>query len=87
MYIKQISTKASRTFELPGEHGRSRYVKIEMGAVAELLEDENPKEEYKKLSGFVRGSIRSELEQLRANNNKASRVGDDEGGVRSKLLA
>jgi len=57
-------------------------VKIEMGAVAELLEDENPKEEYKKLSGFVRGSIRSELEQLRAGNKPLEK----ENNIKKKLL-
>jgi len=87
MFIKQISTESSRTFELPGQQGRSRYVKITTGAVAELLEDENPREEYKKLSEFVRSSIRTEVQQLRdANKNKTSEVGNDKGGVRRTLL-
>jgi len=64
MYIKQISTKASRTFEVPGMQGKSKYVKIEMGAVAELLEDESPTTQYKELSTFVEKSLAYELNKL-----------------------
>ena len=86
MFIKQISTKASRTFEVPGVAGRSKYVKIEMGAVGELLEDDNPREEYKKLSSFVQESVKHELQRLNDNIKKTSGVENNGGAIRKKLL-
>ena len=80
MYIKQISTKASRTFEVPGLQGKNKYVKIEMGAVAELLEDENPKTGYEKLSAFVTDSINFELAKLSKTINKPA------SDIKKKLL-
>jgi len=84
MIIKSISTQTSRTFEVPGQNGRQKYIKVVTGATAELLDDENPKDAYHELSNFVKQNISYELKQLQTK--QASRVEDKGGDLRSQLL-
>ena len=66
MRITRISTKSSRTFEIPGVAGRSKYLKVESSAEAELQAKDDPKKGYKELADFVDKALRYEIEKMKS---------------------
>jgi len=72
MKINKISSYSSRTFEIPGVHGKSKYIKIQVGAEAELQDNDNQVESYNELSNFIQESLTQEInkiKKLKTNNS------------------
>jgi len=65
MEITKISTRSSRTFEVPGVSGRSKYLKVESSAEAELQTSDDPRKCYEELAEFVNKSLKYEVEKLK----------------------
>ena len=77
MKITRISTKSSRTFEIPGVAGRSKYLKVESFAEAEIQAKDDPKKAYMELADFVDRALQYEIEKMKKPiklNNKVNNM-------------